>query len=135
MSKPTYINIDLELSSIEDLSFIADELGNKIFVLLNEKVGEEYRLNFECHLKNHEDEEPLYLKTLTNFLNFIDELSENSKSKLSKCHRKVLDIGYYSGSIGFLYTSVPNSLLSRIVNSGFDLNISIYGYEVDTSNL
>lgn len=134
MKKPTYINTDLELSSKEDLSSIAKELGNNIYVLLNEKINDEYQLNFECSLKSDKDDEPYYLHALTQFLDLMDSLSDESKEKLATCHRRVLDIGYDSGSTGFLYTNIPNKLLARIVQSGFDLNVSIYGNEVEETS-
>ena len=131
MERPTYINTDLELSSKEDLSSIASELGNRIYVLVNEKVNNEYRLNFECSLEGYKDGEPLHLQTLAELLNIIDSLSKESKNKLAICHRRVLDIGYDSAPKGFLYTNIPNAILARIVNLGFDLNVSIYGNEIE----
>jgi hypothetical protein len=130
MSKPVFINIDMELSSSEDLSPLANELDGKIYVLQNEFVGEDYKLSFECNLN---EEEPS--KVLIQYVKLISGLSENSKDLLKKCNSRILDFGYESGMESVLSNSIPAAILSDLVALNYDLVVTIYPVDEDEAEI
>jgi hypothetical protein len=121
MSKPEFVNIDMELSSSEDLSPIANELDGKIYVLQNKFEGEDYKLSFECSLN---EDQPS--NVLAQYVKLINGLSENSKDLLKKCNSRILDLGYESGMGSVLSNSIPSAVISDLVTLKFDFVVTIY---------
>ena len=126
MSRPYFINVDVELSSSDDISSVAIELGDRIGVMLNEQVGTAYHLNFECVGYSGDGGVSNVIDTL---LKLLEGLSLSSKKYISNCDKKSIDIGYNSGAEGWLYSKISNDLLIRVAGLGFELNISLYGIE------
>lgn len=121
MIKTSFINVDLELLSNENLLPIAEELKGKVFLLTNEYIDSEYNLAFECSTN---EEEPL--PVIEKFITILNSLSPKSKKLLKTCSKRIFDIGYDSGEDGFISNSIPCSLLSEIVDLGFELKITVY---------
>lgn len=127
MEPTSFINVDLELSSKENLAGIENELGKRVFVLQSGFESGDYILNFECSL--NETDAVVVIEEL---LSLIESLSSESKLKLAACHKRVLDIGYDSGTEGVAYNNIPLAMLNRVIANGFDLGISVY--PIDNSN-
>ncbi len=121
MTRTSFINVDLELSSVESLASLAEELSEKIFILKNEFFESEYQLAFECTLNASEAS-----SVFDTFLKLVDSLSKISKEKLSRCHGRVLDIGYESGEEGFVANMLSSNMLGQVAGYGFSINITVY---------
>ena len=121
MIKTSFINVDLELSSVESLASLAEELYGKIFVLQNGFVGAEYQLAFECLIDEAEASSVFEV-----FLTLIESLSSDSKDKISRCSSRVLDIGYESGEDGIVTNLLSGALLAQVAGYGFGINITVY---------
>ena len=121
MIKTSFINVDLELHSEEALLTIVEELKGKIIILTNDYIGSEYNLVFECSVNNNDP-----VPVIEKFINLLNSLSKKSKILLNKCSRKIFDIGYDSGEEGFISNCIPCSLLSKIVDLGFEMKITVY---------
>lgn len=124
--KPHFINVDFELSSLKDFSSLINELAKKIEVLFNEKIENNHHLNFEYSISGP-DAEPH--KIISMFFDDLEVLSNSSKKIIEECDKKVIDIGYNSGTEGWQYNMLPSVVLKKISDNGFQLNISIYGIE------
>lgn len=111
----------MELSSKEDLSKIALELKGKIYPLQNDVEKEIYYLAFECSLNEDEPKQ-----VIEEFIELLNSLTGVSKKLLANCHQKVLDIGYESGEEGAITNTLSNALLTRVVEYGFDINVTLY---------
>lgn len=123
--KPHFINVDFELTSQHELSSLFYELKDKVDILTNEKIDNEYHLCFELRTLEESIDGPE--KLITSFVDLIDSLSDQSKKAISNCSKRVIDLGFNSGNEGWLYSSIPSQALKIISDSGFQLNISIYG--------
>jgi hypothetical protein len=124
--KPHFINVDFELSSLKDFSPLIAELNENIEVLFNEKVENKNHLNFEYSISGSEVEP---FKIISMFFNDLEKLSGDGKKIIEACDKKVIDIGYNSGTEGWQYNMLPNIVLKKISDNGFQLNISIYGID------
>lgn len=121
MIKTSFINVDLELSSLESLAPLADELDGKVFVLQNGVVDSEYQLAFECLMDGSEAD-----AVCNAFIELIGSLSSASKDILSRCNSRVLDIGFDSGEDCIVTNLISGKLLVQIASYGFDIKITVY---------
>lgn len=123
--KPHLINVDFEFTSQHDLSDLVCELKDKVDILTSEIIDNEYHLRFELRTLK----EPIdgSAEIINSFLNLIDELPDQSKRTIYNCNKKVIDLGFNSGHEGWLYSSISSQVLKKISDTGFQLNISIYG--------
>ena len=121
MTQTSFINVDLELFSKEDLSSISEELAGKIYPLTSEFIEGEYNLAFECSLN---DEDPS--KVINEFIQLLNSLSDESKALLATCSKRTFDIGYDSGDEGFVTHTLTQNLLSNVLALGFDIKITLY---------
>ena len=129
MHIPYFINVDVELISEEDLHPLEDELKEKISILLSERRGGKYALNFEC-ASYKEGGVSGILEQLTSVLS---GLSESCSQLLANCESRRLDVGYNSGAEGWVYGKISSELLSKVSELGFDLYISVYGLNAAAS--
>jgi len=126
MSNPEFINIDMELSSSENLSTLADELKGSILILKNEYEGKSYKLNFECKLNERNP-----TNVLMQYANLLKALSKNSQNLLKKCDSRILDFGYESGKNLVLSNFISAEVLADIASFNFDFVITIYPLVTD----
>ena len=108
--KPHFINVDFELSSLKDLCPLIAELDEKIEVLFNEKIENNHHLNFEYSISGA-DAEPY--KIINIFFDDLECLSNDSKKIIEECNKKVIDIGYNSGTEGWQYNILPSIVLKK----------------------
>ncbi len=121
METPNFINVDLELSSENDLSLIANELKGRIFILDEGFSGSEFSLRFECSL-NETQPEPV----LKEFIKLIRTLSNEAMALLGSTTQKIVDIGFDSGNQYQFATRISNTLLNELSSLGFEIVITIY---------
>ncbi len=121
METPNFINVDLELSSENDLSLIASELKDRIFILDEGFSGSEFSLRFECSL-NETQPEPV----LKEFIKLIRTLSNEAMALLGSTTQKIVDIGFDSGNQYQFTTRISNTVLSELSSLGFEIVITIY---------
>ena len=127
MVQTSFINVDIELSSIEDLSIIAKELEGQIFLLQNEFEDDIYRLSFECSLSDETAS-----SVIERFLSLLDSLTAEQKMLIANCSSRILDIGYESGDKAITTNLLPASLLRRL--SEYEINLVITLYPLDQEN-
>ncbi|MBU6953259.1 hypothetical protein [Hahella sp. HN01] len=121
MSKTSFINVDLELSSYESLSSAVDELADRLVLLQNRFEDGEYFLSFECVFNGTDAN-----SVIEEFLRLIDLLIPLAKEKLLNSHRKVLDIGYVSGEECVIKNVLAGANLAKVAMYGFDIYITVY---------
>ncbi len=121
METANFINVDLELSSDNDLSLIASELKGRVFILDEGFTGSEFSLRFECSL-NETQPEPV----LKEFIKLIRTLSDEAMALLGSTTQKIVDIGFDSGNQYQFTTRISNAVLNELSSLGFEIVITIY---------
>ncbi|WP_444924459.1 hypothetical protein ACJJH9_04510 [Microbulbifer sp. DLAB2-AF] len=128
MTQTSFINVDLELFSVEDLSSIGRELKEKIYPLTDQFVDGEYNLAFECSMNSDNPADVLEV-----FIQLLDSLSSESKALVSRCSRRIFDIGYDSGDEGHVTNLLSQDLLRNVVELGFDIKFTLYALDANDS--
>jgi len=128
MSAPaSFINLDLELESSEELVALEEELRSGAYVLYSGPVPGGYRLALE----------PLIVGTLNgdptscteHFLSKLEALSGTAHAKFLKCHSRIFDYGFDGGlEANPIQTDLCSRTLARMVALGIDLRITTYPY-------
>ena len=121
MTLPKYLNTDLEIDSLEDMSLLVDEFGEDVFVIYNGEWGKNYRCAFEVNESlAHANEAISFLCML------VEALPEDIRKIWDNALKKVLSIGFESGSSEKLEVEIEPYVLERAAQIGAKLNIVIY---------
>lgn len=120
MECPSFINIDIEMTSKENLEPFIMELGTSVSVLHKNFRKGFHEVNFEC--VDHKNG-----RILDRLIELLSKLSESGRNLLDGCETRYIDIGYSSGEVGWLYDEIPAPLLGKIAGFGFGLKVSLYG--------
>ncbi len=134
-----FINIDLEIKSLKNLQPIIEELGDKVFVLFNDKPfqnSDEYWLSLEIRdydtYQNFDDEKQEIGGVdiiLSAFCNLLEGLSVNSKKLWERCHQKEFDVGFACGNTEKSYhTTIKSETLQRIAKLGATIHFTVYPF-------
>ena len=130
-----FINLDLEIWSLEDLSFLQNEIKNKVLIIHNdirERAGIQYYfLCLEADLDLDNSLYPNASEILTVHLcQTIVNLSPQSRQLWNNCDRKIFNYGYQSGVEPFCYSDrLSSSAIARIANLNASIEITIYSSE------
>jgi hypothetical protein len=117
-----YITTDLDFESIEDLSPIVEEFGERLLPSHNQWVDDKYLVVMAYPADYDTPEE-----TVASYCGILEGLSESSKALWRGCHYRVLDIAFESGETpSRFYSQLPDSLISRLGALSISIAISIY---------
>ncbi len=130
-----FINIDLELTSSDDLQPLADELGESVFVLhcdkmpnLNEfwaslEIGD-YDIYQSYDDKNKDIGGVDVL--LSAFCDLLENLSPQSQSLWKKCKKREFDVGFGCGNTEkSFHTQIRAETLKRVSALGASVLITV----------
>ena len=120
MRLTTFLNIDLDLESTEDLSLLVKEFGTKAIVMRAGFENGLYVASFET-VKHGLNE------MIAEYGALVEGLSDEAKKLWGGCRLRRFDIGYESGAqpLNF-HSSISNASLSILHALGTDLVITIY---------
>ncbi|RZB34119.1 MAG: hypothetical protein SRB2_03512 [Desulfobacteraceae bacterium Eth-SRB2] len=122
MSKIDYLNTDLIIESPDDLTPIAEDLGEDVVVMYNGKWGKVNRAAFEIAGVHSDANE-----TIQYFCSLVEGLGEREQAIWDSCFSKVFDIGYESGTSAQNFSSVIRpGTVKRIAGIGAAIEITIY---------
>lgn len=132
-SAASFINLDLEITSSNDLAPLISYFGKKVFVLFN---GESENGNFLCLEPLFED---LHSNNIENCINHFVHLLKNLPIELAEvwnsCHSRVFDFGFEGGiEQPPLYTAISNALLREIAQLNVEIRITIYPFSESSEN-
>lgn len=134
-----FINIDLEIKSLENLQPIVDELGEKVSILYNDMPPnrEENWLSMEVAgdyeiYENYNDETDDIGGVdvlLTAFCDLLENLSAESKNLWNSCRVRSFDVGFACGNTEKSYhTTIKTETLQRVAQIGATIHITVYPF-------
>jgi hypothetical protein len=126
--QPSYITLDVEITSKEDLSPLEVHLKESTFILGLNKVDDLFFLRFEplCDVEATPELSAKYI------INLINALPSNLKSIWHNAQSKTFDFGFDSGNIGPQHRSILSpDTLKGISELGASVTITVYQYEQD----
>ncbi len=122
MSGPRYLNVDLVITSREELNPIVESFGQDAIVLYNGKWSEHYRAVFEIsgsHAAANED--------VGYFCSLIESLEGKAKELWLNAYSREFDLGFESGIKGELaYIALNSSTIKRVAEAGASVSITLY---------
>lgn len=120
---PRYLTVDLILRSRENLSPIADFLGDRVFLLWNETLHDIKSLGIETTLdfsKGPEDD-------LVEILRLLKTLTPELIDLFDRCSERIVDIGFESGSSGDpIDATIRAGIVEELAKFQIAINIRVY---------
>lgn len=129
--KIEYLNTDLDVTSAEDLTVLAEALNVKELFSLHVTRAEDglWHAKFETD-KDYDDPE----KTITTMITAIETLEEPLRAIWNRCSQREFNMGYDCGSEPWAFEQgLSSELLSRIVALGASLRLTLYPDREDSS--
>jgi len=118
----TYLNTDFEIESKEDVTRIAEEFGEDVFVLFQEKMRGLYCARFEVA--------PVFLgadEAISCFCSLVEQLPEDLRKILDECVSRTVDMGFESGNVPPSFrVELRASTVRRIADIGCSIIVTIY---------
>lgn len=117
-----YITTDLDFESQHDLSPIVRELGDQASPNHNDWVNGKYFVVLASPAEHDEPE-----KTISEFCDLIEGLSEKSQKLWRGCTKRVADIAFESGETpNNVSCHLSERLIARLNNLNISITITIY---------
>ncbi len=117
-----YITTDLDFESKKDLSPIVRELGDQALPNHNDWINGKYFVVLASPAEHGEPE-----KTIAEFCDSIEGLSEKSQKLWQGCNKRVADIAFESGEFpNNLSCQLSESLIARLNTLKISIVITIY---------
>jgi hypothetical protein len=119
-----YLNTDLDLTSMEDLTSLAAAMAKKRVHPLHTTLGEDglWYATFEVYRRQSEPE-----RDIADMLKAIESLEKRLRKIWLGCSRREFNIGYDCGSKPWAFNQgLSNKLLTRIAAASASLRITIY---------
>lgn len=121
MKETEFLNIDLDISSEEDISELIIEIGNNTCVLNNSCEEGIFVATFETGYQ-----EPNQI--INEFVSIINELSPKAKNQWEGCKAREFNIGYDGGEIPSVFVSaLSGNSIKGISEINGEVVITIYG--------
>ncbi len=121
MKETEFLNIDLDISSEEDISELVIEIGKNTCVLNNSSEEGVFEATFETG-----GQEPNQI--INEFVSIINELSPKAKAQWEDCKSREFNIGYDGGESPNVFVSaLSGSSIKGISEINGEVVITIYG--------
>lgn len=124
MSKFSYLNTDLDLSSSDELSELAGVFESRGLFALHVTLGKDgiWQARFET-VKQHDQPEP----NIMEMVSVIESLADPERATWSGCSKREFNIGYDCGTTphGF-HQGLSTQLLGRIAAVNASLRVTLY---------
>lgn len=122
--KIEYLTTDFECESTENLNALAHELGDALAIQLNQWVDGVYSVSLSGTSSELFDQPE---KTIHQFCDLVESLSENSRKLWQGCIKRVADIGFKSGNEpGHVTYQLPADLIRRLETLKIGIAVTIY---------
>jgi len=120
----TFLNVDLEIESSEDLQPIIDDLGEDVSVLHHGDNGSSFNfVSFEVKPFGERDVDGI----ISSFCSFIENLSPDVRLIWDKSHSKKFDVGFQSGDFPRSYqTEIRADTIESVAKLGASIVVTIY---------
>jgi hypothetical protein len=128
-----YLNTDLELVSLDDLSTLALEFEARGAITLQLYRGEDARWHAWFEVSSFDDSEPE--PTISALLAMVESLPAPLQVIWSRCETRDFNIGYDCGRRPWAFNQgLPHSILARIAAVGASLRITLYPEEREATD-
>ena len=122
MTEIEFLNIDLDIESIEDLSPIIQEWTGKLCLLRYDEYNGIYYASFETGFGQIED-------IVCEYVSLIDGLSPQAKAIWDKAIRRDFDFGYESGTCPNNFRShIKSDSVKELARVGGSIIVTIYPF-------
>jgi hypothetical protein len=120
MSEITFLNIDLDIESIDDISPLVNEWGDRVSVQRLEKIEGTYIGSFETGYGSVPE-------ILDEYVSLITNLSETSKSIWDSALKKEFDFGFECSTWpSNIHVSVDSRFISKLSQVGGSVAVTVY---------
>ena len=129
MSYCHYINTDMEIESLEDLSPIVEYFADDVFVLYHGEAMGHRRASFEVSSIVSEvgGLVPDADATINHFCMFAESLPDRERAIWDRCSKKFFDIGYEGGTHSEVFRSeLRSGTIKRVAALGASIVVTIY---------
>ncbi len=117
-----YLNTDLEIESLHDLSKIVDEFGEGVSVLHHGEIRGYQQASFEIAGNTNGADE-----VINYFCSLVENLSKEVRLIWDGSCSRTLDVGYESGTLPSSFRSeIRASTIKRVAEIGASIIITIY---------
>jgi hypothetical protein len=117
-----YLNTDLQIESLADLTIIVEELGEEMFVLFNGQARGYNMVSFETNDSHSSADE-----TINHFCLLIENLSPQARIVWDGCVVREFDIGYQGGDSGNSFRSELRAMtVKRVAALDAHITVTIY---------
>ena len=118
-----FLNIDFELSSVEDIASLARDLGNCVTEIRNDWQKGSNNVAFEIFEENNDPNIMIEC-----FFKAISTATSSGKAIINNCTRRVVSVGIQAGMKPRTFSLMLNQdSLDLIQGNNFKLEICIYG--------
>lgn len=122
MSEPRYLNVDLVISSREELTPIIESFDDDVVVLFNGRWGDHHRAVFEIagsHASANED--------IGYFCSLIEGLEGPAKELWHAAFSREFDVGFESGFGGeCAYVTLQSAVIQRLAEAKASVSVTLY---------
>ena len=117
-----YLNTDLEIESIDDLTPIIDEFGGDVICLFHGRVRDLNRASFEVAGSMSDANECIRM-----FYSLVEGLSAEARAVWDSCTRRTLDVGFEGGhDRENCQQTIEHKVLALAASIGTHLVITVY---------
>jgi hypothetical protein len=121
----SFLNLDLELNAVNDLSRLAKHLGRSAFVLYNGRIKGSYQLCAEPIIRGKLSKSPR--ACTAHLLEALEGLPKEFAAALKACTSRVFDYGFDGGLESKpLSVNISAAHLARISQLGIQVRITVY---------
>jgi hypothetical protein len=125
-----YLNTDLEIESLHDLSKIVEEFGEDVSVLHHGEIRGYQHASFEIAGSMSGADE-----VINYFCSLVENLTKDVRMIWDNCCSRILDVGYESGTSPSSFRSeIRASTIKRVAEIGASIVITIYPLSTFTEN-
>jgi hypothetical protein len=126
-----YLNTDLDIESLHDLSKIVGEFGKDVWILHHGEIRGYQHASFEIAGDAIDADE-----AINYFCSLVEHLSREARLIWDECSSRILDVGYESGTSPSSFRSeIKAATIKRVADIGASILVTIYPLKSSPTNL
>jgi len=120
MSEIHFLNIDLEIESVNDISPLINEWTNRVSIHRNQEINGIYYGSFETACSGVES-------IIEEYISLINGLSPEAKAVWDNSLKREFDFGYESGTTpNNFHSKISSESITKLASVGGSVVITIY---------
>lgn len=119
MGETTFLNVDLDIESKQDITLIVQSFGEQVVLMRHEFLADTYYASFETGYARLDE-------IIAEYVRLVQNLPSEAQIVWSQCKR-TLDIGYRCGVEPYTFHSTLSSeIVTKIAALGATIVITLY---------